>query len=39
MDKLMIKKCKYMGQEMESYPIIIRACAHYKDHSKQNEDT
>ena len=28
-----------LRQEMESYPIIIGACAHNKDDSKQNEDT
>ena len=28
-----------LRQEMESYPIIIEACLHNNDDSKQNEDT
>ena len=28
-----------LRQEIESYQIIIRACAHNKDNNKQNDDT
>ena len=41
MDKLIKNKSKYMmlRKEMDSYPIIIGACAHNKDDNKQIEDT